>query len=293
MNLLQKKLNSKRGASMILVLSLFLICVMVSSVILAAASSGISRNAQRVNQQRGYLAISSASDLLVEELDSIGIYSVDKITRKYRCADCNIPSYIYDNDGTLVPGFRLEADAIIGSFGEYDDGHIIVIEDDEDLPEDKRHKPTTEVIRNLKGLNGMFAATFDRACTYVFTRETEYTEEMIIKLSDSTGVAKDDERLPDVICQFKMDEDYNVKCVLYTEASDYAVSVSCNAKQPNETKLQEVDEDDDVHKVYYKKLEGGSYSTVSADWAIKVERSAIRTTIEWGAPRVKKEVLSR
>lgn len=69
---LKRKLKDNRGASMIIVLCLFLVCMMVSSIIIAAAVSGGSRNLRRTEQQRAYLAVVSAKDLFVDEIKLMG-----------------------------------------------------------------------------------------------------------------------------------------------------------------------------------------------------------------------------
>lgn len=285
MNSLMKKLNNKRGASMILVLSLFLICVMVSSVILAAATAGVSRNAQRAEQQSGYLAISSATDLIIEELDVLGVYAGKNISGKYGCQDCNVAGYIYYN-GTKISGYRLDAEYTSNPLNKdyvanaLDDGHLLV---------KVEHAPYVFAIKDGDNttLNGIFAGAFERGCTQAFTLGAPYTEEMRIALAQS------DERLPDVICKFTMDENYNVKFLLTTENNDYAVSISCVADVKVSNIIETVDTTDE-HKIYYKKfIEGeGIYETREETWSIPVEVTSVTTEISWGGPMVVKEVLS-
>ena len=283
-NLLQKKLNSKRGASMILVLSLFLICVMVSSVILAAASAGVSRNAQRVEQQNSYLAISSASSLIIKELDSLGVYAGKNVRGKYGCQDCNVSGYIFYN-GTQISGYRLDAEYLSNPlyvFNPLDDGHLLV---------KKEHDPYVQVIKDADNttLNGIFAGAFERGCTQVFTLNAPYTESMRIDLQET------DSRLPEVTCQFTMDENYNVKFLLTTANSGYAVSISCVANEATSPSGVVVVDTSDVHTVYYKKFveEQGIYVTVEESWPIPIEVTTTTTKISWSGPKVEKEVLSQ
>lgn len=283
MNLLHKKMNSKRGASMILVLSLFLICVMVSSVILAAASSGISRNAQRAKQQRGYLAISSATDLIIEELKVTGEYSGKNISYRYGCKDCTIPATIYDNDGTPISGVRLESEYIKMGQGvdPYDDGHVIA-------DANKEHAAEVTIENDTASLKGVFAGVFKRACEKVFSVGYPYQETITIALDQT------DDRLPKVICHFEMDEEYNVNFLLTTEESDYAVSISCAAHMESSNDTDK-EESGDEHLVYFKKFDRqtGTYETKSATWPIPIERTTITTRVTWGGPKVVKEVLSQ
>lgn len=286
MNLLQKKLNSKRGASMILVLSLFLICVMVSSVILAAASAGISRNAQRVEQQNGYLAVSSATSLIIEELETLGVYAGKNITGRYGCEDCNVEGYIYYN-GTPISGYRLDAEFTSNPMDKdyvsnpLDDGHLIV---------KTGHDPYVFAVKDGDNttLDGVFAGVFERGCTQVFTLGAPYTETFQIALQEA------DDRLPVVNCAFTMDTDYNVKFLLTTETSGYAVSVSCVADVKVSDITETIDTTDE-HKIYYKKfIEGeGIYETKEEVWSIPIEVTSVTTEISWSGPKVEKEVLSQ
>lgn len=75
------KLKSNRGATMILALALFLICAVISSLILAAAASGTTRITQQTKEQQAYLAVSSATDIVAAELDNCNKYiAVNEIT---------------------------------------------------------------------------------------------------------------------------------------------------------------------------------------------------------------------
>ena len=82
---LKAKLNSNSGASMMLALALMLVCVFVSSVILTAATSGATRNEKRNAQQREYLAISSAAQMLQENLKDAGTLAGQTTIKAYQC----------------------------------------------------------------------------------------------------------------------------------------------------------------------------------------------------------------
>ena len=68
MKQIKKKLHSNAGASIMLALALTLICLMVSSVIVAAAASGVNRNKVELEKQQEYLAITSAAQYIAENL---------------------------------------------------------------------------------------------------------------------------------------------------------------------------------------------------------------------------------
>lgn len=59
-----KKLNSNKGASILLALMLFFVCFMVASVILSSSTANIDKIRQRDENQKEYLSVSSAANLL-------------------------------------------------------------------------------------------------------------------------------------------------------------------------------------------------------------------------------------
>ena len=281
-----QKLKSNRGASMMLALALFLVCVMVSSVILAASSTGASRNAKRLEQQMGYLAVSSASDLVMTELKQIGAYAGNNITGRYGCKDCNVNGYIQYN-GDLVYGMRLDAEYTTNPIDKdyvsnpLDDGHLLI---------PVEHKPY--VYANTQEsectLDGMFGELFKRACNQVFITGMDYEEKITIALSEQ------DERMPDVICYFVMDEEYSANFNLTTEISEYSIFISMHGKI-EEIKLPDTIDETDKHTIYYKKFdpESGTYTTVVDEWAIPIEVNTIQKRVSWDVPIIEKGGLSQ
>jgi|GEM_PF-1821350 len=70
MSVLREKLNSRRGASILLALVFLLLCMMVASVILTSATANAGKITQRRNEQKAYLSVSSAANLLKEAVGS-------------------------------------------------------------------------------------------------------------------------------------------------------------------------------------------------------------------------------
>ena len=285
---IKNKLNSKRGASMILALTLFLICVMVSSIILAAASSGLSRNAQRVEQQKGYLAISSASDLIVEEMKVLGTFVGKQVSGRYCCKDCTVAGYIVYN-GEVINGYRLDADYTNNpledgySPHQLDDGHLLIPHEHD--PDPYR---SVEEDEERTSLSGALGKLFHRACSQVFISGEEYEEEFTI------GLSEEDSRLPDVTVVFSMDKDYNATFVLKAGNNDYAIKIVSVANE-NISNITETTLTTDVHTIYYKQFDEGtgSYYAVKDEWSIPLEVTSVSTDISWGEPRVEKEVLDQ
>lgn len=70
MQAIRKKLNSQRGASMLMALLLMLVGIMVSAVIISAATSAAVNKRSEKEQQQAYLAVSSAAELVRDDFQS-------------------------------------------------------------------------------------------------------------------------------------------------------------------------------------------------------------------------------
>ncbi len=84
MKRLKNKLQSRRGASMLMALLLFLVAAMVSAVIVAAAVSAQTRVRADRAQQQTYLTVSSAAELLRDSVQNgSGNYQTRTVTLYY------------------------------------------------------------------------------------------------------------------------------------------------------------------------------------------------------------------
>ena len=70
MNVVKKKLNSTRGASMLIALIYLLTALMVGTVVLTAASSNVGRITHNRQDQREYYAVESAMELIRADMQS-------------------------------------------------------------------------------------------------------------------------------------------------------------------------------------------------------------------------------
>lgn len=71
MQAIRRKLNSQRGASMLMALLLMLVGIMVSAVIISAATSAAVNKRSEKEQQQAYLAVSSAAELVRDDFQSL------------------------------------------------------------------------------------------------------------------------------------------------------------------------------------------------------------------------------
>ena len=75
---IRKKMHSQRGASLSVVLLLFLVCITVSSIVLAAATAAAGRQSDLTLADRRYYNVLSAQELLWDELENTSV----EITRQ-------------------------------------------------------------------------------------------------------------------------------------------------------------------------------------------------------------------
>ncbi len=69
MRALRQKLNSQRGASILIAMVFFLLCLTVGAVVLTAATANAGRLASRRQEEQNYLTVSSAARLLRDGLE--------------------------------------------------------------------------------------------------------------------------------------------------------------------------------------------------------------------------------
>lgn len=95
MRTLQAKLNSQRGASLLLALLFFLIALLVGASILMAAASNGGKLKSNVDEQQAYLTLSSAMQLVADELDGATYTGKYQYTRTGRGSRNRPYSHIY------------------------------------------------------------------------------------------------------------------------------------------------------------------------------------------------------
>ncbi|MBQ6843016.1 MAG: hypothetical protein IJO60_00075 [Agathobacter sp.] len=281
-NAFRNKLNSSRGASMLLALALFLVCVMVSSIIIGAAASNSSRNLLRTQRQRDYLAVSSAAEMIVNDLEEIGQFVGFYEKKIYGCQDFqNIVTKYYE--GKKVQGY------------EYQEGQI---EDSMDaIMVDEHHENVlrmeVDTSEGATTVDGLFGELIIRASKNVFMKNVPYQEKITISAKE------EDERIPEIICNFIMDRDYNMSFELTTTGSDYAILIKLKGSktqthsivEPDDTHLPEEERFSCEHLIYFKqKQEDDSYVDASKTEKIYGTSEYINTTITWEPPVVTKGV---
>ena len=89
MEALKKKLNSSRGASILLAMLFMLLCVLVAASVVMAASSNLGKTKSNREEQQKYLTLSSAMNMLIDELESVEY--VGQYEYEYKYSATNVP----------------------------------------------------------------------------------------------------------------------------------------------------------------------------------------------------------
>lgn len=260
MNKIQAKLNSNKGSSLILVLMLFLVCIMVSSVVVATATVGASRSAYRTEQQRAYLSMSSAAELVAEDMKNLLQNSFSERIRviEYGC-----------NDVTLDESERfLEEDVTV----TIDEVTVTYVGTPLHLDETSHYE-----VSGISG--GLLGSVLSTACHEIFLGNSSYEEEFSI-YPHPEGV---DERFTKVHCKFVMDAGYNITIIFSAEGTSQTLTMEFEARKENNGEPEKSETDFTcAHNIIYddnKTVRSRNYPG---------KETIYKTEIKWGSPSVKR-----
>ncbi len=283
---MRKKLNSQKGVSMILALTLMLVCVMVSSVIIATAASGSSRNIRREAQQKEYLAISSGAQMIAENLKNIGSFVVSEEVIVPECSKYRVyPTQIVpEGEANPIAAYWVPQ----GLLPDTTEFYILG-----ELGEETLLTQT----QGGDSLEGIFAELLEKATMQVYQQGQAYKEVFYLSIPE-------EERLPKVKCTFSMNANYSIKIEVASgeeaPATDYRIAITMNAsRQPLVvTSIESLNENSEgyehlfphVHEVQYKYYEADQWVTKRETMQFNIEKRCTTTTVEWSAPVLTKGV---
>ncbi|MCR5097189.1 MAG: hypothetical protein K6A70_10725 [Erysipelotrichaceae bacterium] len=102
-----RKLKSENGASLAIALLLFLICAVVSSVVLTAGTAASGRLSKKAEMDQKYYLVNSAAELIIEELEGKAvIVESNGMNKTYKKAD----GTEFTPDNYLIGKFALHMD---------------------------------------------------------------------------------------------------------------------------------------------------------------------------------------
>ncbi len=112
--MISKKLRSSKGASLTFALLAFLVCAVISAVLLASASAATGRLSNLAETDQRYYAVTSAAQLFCDTLENQEF----TIQRTHTNHNVNVRGYLTGNDGQTY-GFPVnDEDTITQWFGE-------------------------------------------------------------------------------------------------------------------------------------------------------------------------------
>ena len=227
---IKQKLNNNTGVSMILALAFMLVCVVVSSMIVSTAASGLNRTEKRVTQQQEYLAVSSAAELIAKELKNTGEY-----TGELRVYEPVCQSYYTPNSGVGIVtigsvsyhSYPLTGEPVPGAT------HFLLADEGLGTPDEKEFFCEKQRVFSVTTEDtDSFSDVLKEACEEVVTNATAYEKNFTMSVyPDGDPEGSPEERLPEVQCKFVMDTEFDIQVhVSVKEAkSDYAMIVKLQA----------------------------------------------------------------
>jgi hypothetical protein len=256
MKIYKNKLKNQKGASILLALMLFFICFMVASVILSSATANGDKLRQRESNQKEYLSISSAANLLRDVFGRLN-YTGWETNTVYQCQ------------------------------GEH-------LEIRPEKHSDKAEL-CQEMTYNA-GVEARIRADLEDMVYEAFTSHTQYvTPESVDPVLTKEFVISG-EGMEDVKVSMTLNTDtYLLTCSLMINGStgeNNAMTVVFNAPPPTEEATVVVFPDADTHEVYT--LVEEEDGTISWDWLTKtydITVYTINTQITYDAGTVVKGVL--
>ena len=194
MNRIRKKLASDRGASITFALLLFLVCAVVSSIVIVAATTASGRMSKLADMDQRYFAVNSAAQLLVDTLEMYGNdYLVTESPNEDNPDEMDVKvSLRNDPDTSLITPFSIPSREIVSNeeIRKYEDTLTLTITDipnaklnckiDVNLEDDKLYF-------TVKNDDGRFVYTI--ILTFIATIEDASEESDVIEGIKKTAVS--------------------------------------------------------------------------------------------------------
>lgn len=192
MNALRRKLNSTRGASMLIALIYFLAAIAVGTVVLVAASSDAGRVAHNMDDQREFFAVESAVALVKDDFKNARFTAY--------CSEGYTETVVEDKD---------ENDEVIGQHKEISDEYETADPND----------------ASVSGSSILAKKVGDLASLWLETASV-CSESTLRDLDDELSFTADVDDLPAVIGSITIDEDtWDITVALETESGSNAVTL--------------------------------------------------------------------
>ncbi|MEG1683356.1 MAG: hypothetical protein RR295_05960 [Oscillospiraceae bacterium] len=258
MHAIFQKLQSRRGASMLMALLFFLLAAMVGAVILAAASANADKLANRKQEQQDYLTISSAARFLQDTIADTHCEAAE-YEQVYHCPV---------NHSDMIPGRHPNEQGIRKNMTVTDDDAATVIDGD-----------------------GKLQTALANLANTIFLSQTTYAAKEPLPGTANTVTAKftiEAEEMKPVLVELTMEKNYDLLLRLTMKDSPYLLILNV----PNEHKQAPTSATGSSESCKHSWTETdpitGDSTTVTGTFAI--DETVLTTTVKWGRGTIGKGV---
>lgn len=257
----KRKLNSSRGASILLALVLFLLCAMVSAVVVGSAMTNMQKVKNRQEQQQVYYSVSSAARLIHDAMSQVTFTGTESM-QTYGCA------------GEVTSG---TTGVTFVNNDQHPSAEYYPITFDMD--DTSKDLPLAKILQDGAQKVYQSSITLDSSQRVPFT-------------SWSTSFIIEDDTNPAVKVMVTIDRNYNLTFKLSPQdekwEDDYQMTVLCAGNSVDPQKVEE--KTSCTHKVKHYDYESGQ--EVTKDVTYDGILTTITTTINWVPGRILKGVSS-
>ena len=259
MNKLRKKLNSQSGASITFALLLFLVCTVLSSVIIVAATASSGRMSKIAETDQKYYSVTSAAallkDMFADPDKPISIVKVEVSDKKTK----------YNADGTVKEN---------GVYSNPELKAVYLVDKAANLIQSEKDCSGETIIYG-NGSTTQFDSIQKDAAYHIYNKDTTSVNRTFSMTSLVKEELKTDKDPLAVDVSEKIREDGSI--VLQLSSNDdapYVLTLTLFAERKEFVIIKEVDSEPDIES-------DGSYSVITTKTILNV------TGLSWGFPNIK------
>ena len=220
MRAIQKKIRSRRGASITFALLLFLVCAVLSSVVIVAATTASGRISRLAETDQRYFAVTSAAELLRDLMKEKSV-SVVKVTKSYSTViyTDGVPGQTLQNQKGTEAAEPSTEEYVIRGFAKNRASDIA----DSDLPEEYKVKTGNDLAR----------LSIENAAGYSYLKKQEQSKRLtLVPAAPLEGVEGEPLEVT-VTAQFLRDGGVRF---LFEETGSRVVELNANTEMNSDTR---------------------------------------------------------
>lgn len=223
MRAIQKKIQSQRGASITFALLLFLVCAVLSSVVIVAATTASGRMSRLAETDQRYYAVTSAAELLRDVMKEKTV-SIVKVTKSYSTVTYRdgVPEETVQNQNGAAAAEPTTEEYIIANFEKTRASEIV----EADLPADCK----------VKTGNDLTKLRIENTAGYSYLKNQVQNKTLILKPASKREGMDEDALEVTVAARFAGDGSIRFS---FAETGSLVVELSANAEVNSDTRYEE------------------------------------------------------